>query len=275
MLYKKRLLIIDSSDNTRTTLFKELRRRLTGIDIIACGSAKEAITACKRLDFELIITDLSLSDMDGYTMIKQIRNKSKNKDTPVFAFSSDTKTHFINAENDEVNSITAFFDRAEGLKALVKFIYNFLSNEGTLSGKILYADQSATSVAVTTSILQKNNFNFLHLRDGETVLNELRMDQYLNNRCSYDVLITDLTLNRQMNGFELIQTVRNELDYDYLALPVLLMTVEPEEGEKTDFTAIFGAGTNDFITKPITEDRLIERITNLISIKRQNEVLTA
>ena len=35
-------------------------------------------------------------------------------------------------------------------------------------------------------------------------------------------------------------------DWDYLALPVLLMTIEPGEDERTDFTGIFGAGTNDF-----------------------------
>ena len=57
-------------------------------------------------------------------------------------------------------------------------------------------------------------------------------------------------------------------------LAILLMTVEPDEDEKTDFTGIFGAGTNDFITKPITEDNLIERLVNLVNVKRQNEALT-
>lgn len=274
MLFKKRLLIIDSSDSTRTILFKELLSRLSDIDIIACGSAKEAITACKRFEFEIITTGLSLPDMDGYQMVGEIRKLIKNKDTPVFVVSGDTQTHIVDIENDDAHTVTAFFDKAEGHKALVEFIANFLSKENILSSKILYADQSATSAAITTSILEKNNFNFLHLKDGETVLNELRLDKNSNHRCTYDMLITDLTLNREMSGFELIQTVRNELEYDYLTLPILLMTVEPEEDETTDFTGIFGAGTNDFITKPITEDKLIERVINLISIKRQHEVLT-
>ena len=60
-----------------------------------------------------------------------------------------------------------------------------------------------------------------------------------------------------MHGFELIQTIRNELELDYLSLPILLMTMEPGEDERTDFTGIFGAGTNDFITKPVDESDLL------------------
>ena len=88
-------------------------------------------------------------------------------------------------------------------------------------------------------------------------------------------MITDLMLSAQITGFELIQAVRNELNLDYLTLPILLMTIEPGEDEKTDFTGIFGAGTNDFITKPVDESALIERLQNLVNIKRQSEALNA
>jgi PleD family two-component response regulator len=273
MLAKKRLLIVDSSDSARTILFKELLNTLPDIDIIACGTAKEALTACKRFEFEIITTGLSLPDMDGHQLISGIRKQFKNQDTPIFVVSGDTPTHIVDPDDDEINTITAYFDKAEGHKALVSFICDYLNSENTLSARVLYVDQSATSYAITTSILQKNNIDYLHLKDGENALNELRMDFSNNNRCTYDILITDLTLDRKMSGFELIQSVRNELKYDYLTLPILLMTVEPSDDERTDFTGIFGAGTNDFITKPITEEKLLSRMINLINIKRQNEAI--
>lgn len=274
MLFKKRLLIIDASDSARTILYKQLLTSLTDIDIIACGSAKEALTATKRYSFEIITTGLALPDMDGYEMIAEIRRQQKNRDTPVFVVSGDTQTHIIDVDEDNTNTaITAYFDKAEGHSALVNFIINFLGQDSEIAAKILYIDPSATSAAITTSILNKNNFNFLHIKNGETALNELRMDYDKNLRCTYDVLITDLTLTREMTGFDLIQNVRKELQYDFQTLPILLMTVEPGEDEKTDFTGIFGAGTNDFITKPISEETLVERVLNLINIKRQNEAL--
>jgi DNA-binding response OmpR family regulator len=273
MLSKKRLLIVDSSDSARTILFKELLGSLPDIDIIACGTGKEALTACKRFEFEIITTGLSLPDMDGQQLISEIRKLFKNKDTPIFVVSGDTPTHIVNPDDDEANTITAYFDKAEGHKALVDFICNFLNKDNTLNAKVLYVDKSATSSAITTSILHKNNFDYLHLEDGENALNELRMDFSNNNKCTYDILITDLLLDRKMSGFELIQNIRNELKYDYLTLPILLMTVEPSGDEQTDFTGIFGAGTNDFITKPITEENLLSRLINLVNIKRQHEAI--
>jgi len=273
MLYKKRLLLIDSSDSTRTILFKQLNEVVPDIDVIACGTAKEAITACKRFDFEIITTGLSLPDMDGYDMIEQIRKLPRSRETPVFVVSGDTDTHVVSFDDEDITAITAYFNKSEGPKTLVHFIADFLSREETLNARILYVDPSATSSAVTNSILRKNNFDFLHLTDGESTLNELRLDLQNTGSCSYDVLITDLSLDSRMTGFQLIQAVRKELKLDYLTLPILLMTVVPEENEKTDFTGIFGAGTNDFITKPIDEDSLLERIINLINIKRQSEAV--
>ena len=274
-LYKKRILIVDSSDSMRSILFKELHTRLPDIDIIACSNAKDALTATKRFEFEIITTGLTLPDMDGYELISNIRKNDKNKDTAIFVISGDTHTEIVEDTEDDDTAVTAYFDKSEGHKALVNFICNFLGKDDLPIARILYIDQSATSTAITTSILEKNNFSFVHLKDGETALNELRLDQQNNENCSYDVLITDLTLNTDMTGFELIQAIRNELKYDYLTLPILIMTVEPGSDEKTDFTGIFGAGSNDFITKPITEDNLIERVINLINIKRQNEALNA
>ena len=273
MLFKKRILLIDSSDSARTILFKELLTLMPDVDIIACGTAKEALTATNRFQFEIITTGLALPDMDGHDMIGEIRKQNKNRDTPVFVVSGDTHTHIVDVENDDANAITAYFDKAEGHRALVNFISDFMHKESTLYARILYVDPSATSAAITTSILEKNHFSFLHVRDGETALNELRMDFNTNQKCNYDIVITDLTLTRNMTGFELIQAIRKELKFDYLTLPILLMTVEPGMDEKTDFTGIFGAGTNDFITKPITEEKLIERVANLINVKRQNEAL--
>jgi DNA-binding response OmpR family regulator len=273
MLSKKRLLIVDSSDSARTILFKELLASLPDIDIIACGTGKEALTACKRFEFEIITTGLSLPDMDGHQLVSDIRKQFKNKDTPIFVVSGDTHTYIVDPDDNDANAITAYFDKAEGHKALVDFICNFLNKDNTINARVLYVDQSATSSAITTSILQKNNFDYLHLKDGEQAINELRMDFSNNNKCTYDVMITDLLLNHKMSGFELIQNVRNELNYNYLTLPILLMTMEPTGDEKTDFTGIFGAGTNDFITKPITEENLVSRLINLVNIKRQSEVI--
>jgi len=270
---KRRLLIIDSSDSTRAILFKEISNKAPDLDIIACGSGREAMTAVRRFDFEVITTGINLPDTDGYQLIDDIRQTPKNKDPEIFVVSGDIDTRVTGTDLDDNKAITAYIDKAEGHKSLVAFILTFLGSKNELPVKILYVDKSATSTAITTSILQKNGVEYLHFKDAPDALDFLREDIKDNGGCSMDVMITDQTLSGNMHGFELIQAVRNDLELDYLALPILLMTIEPGEDERTDFTGIFGAGTNDFITKPVDESDLLARLQTLVNIKRQSEAL--
>jgi CheY-like chemotaxis protein len=270
---KRRLLLIDSSDSARTILFKEISNRAPELDIIACGSGKEAMTAVKRFEFEIITTGISLPDTDGYQLIELIRQTPKNKDTAIFVVSGDTDTRVTGAGMDDTDAVTAYFDKAEGHKSLVNFILNFLGTYNELPVNVLYVDKSATSTAITTGILDRNDIKYTHFRDAAVTIEFLKQDLEENPGSSFDLMITDLTLDGSMSGFELIQAIRNDLQLDYLTLPILLMTIEPGEDERTDFTAIFGAGTNDFITKPVDEDDLLSRLQTLVNIKRQSEAL--
>ncbi|MCP4188185.1 MAG: response regulator [Gammaproteobacteria bacterium] len=274
MLNKRRLLLIDSSDSARTILYKEISSEMPELDIIACATGKEALTAVNRYEFEIITTGVALSDMDGYKVIEKIRRSNKNRDTAIFVVSGDTDTRIMHADSDDSNAVTAYFDKAEGHKALVNFILSFLGKDIAVPVKVLYVDKSATSTAITSAILNKNEIEFVHFNEAEDALNLLERDIVENKNCSFDIAITDLMLSSKMTGFDMIQNIRNQLELDYLALPILLMTIEPGEDEKTDFTGIFGAGTNDFITKPIDEEDLLNRIKNLVNIKRQNEALS-
>ena len=179
----------------------------------------------------------------------------------------------MGADMEDTDAVTAYFDKAEGHKSLVNFILNFLGSHNELPLKILYVDKSATSTAITTGILDSNNIEYIHFRDAPSAFAFLRQELESDPGCSIDVMITDLMLTNDMNGYELIQAIRNDLALDYLTLPILLMTIEPGEDERTDFTAIFGAGTNDFITKPVSEEDLLARLQTLVNIKRQSQAL--
>jgi len=231
------------------------------------------MTAVRRFEFEVITTGINLPDTDGYQLIEEIRQTPKNKDTAIFVVSGDTDTRITGTDLGDNEAVTAYIDKAEGHKSLVNFILNFLASHNDLPVKILYVDKSATSTAITTTILQKNGVQYQHFKEAPEALEFLKNDIKEHGSCSIDVMVTDLTLSGNMHGFELIQAVRNELKLDYLALPVLLMTIEPGEDERTDFTGIFGAGTNDFITKPLDESDLLARLHTLVNIKRQSEAL--
>lgn len=270
---KRRLLIVDSSDSTRTIMFKQISDRAPDLDIIACSSGREAMTAVRRFEFEIITTGIDLPDTDGHKLIEDIRKTPKNKDTAIFVVSGNTDTRVTGTGLDNDNAVTAYIDKAEGHKSLVDFILNYLDSHNEMPVRVLYVDKSATSTAITTTILQKNEIGYHHFKEPAEAIEFLKQDLEEHGSCTLDVMITDLMLGGSMHGFELIQTIRNEIGLDYLALPILLMTIEPGEDERTDFTGIFGAGTNDFITKPVDESDLLARLQVLVNIKRQSEAL--
>ena len=270
---KRRILIVDSSDSTRTILFKKISGRAPDLDIIACSNGREAMTAARRFEFEIITTGIDLPDTDGHQLIEDIRKTPKNRDTAIFVVSGNTDTRVTGTSLDNDKAVTAYIDKAEGHESLVNFIIDYLESHNELPVKVLYVDKSATSTAITTTILQKNEIGYHHLKEPSDAIEFLTKDLEDNGQCTVDVMITDLMLGGDMHGFELIQTIRNEIGLDYLALPILLMTIEPGEDERTDFTGIFGAGTNDFITKPVDESDLLSRLQVLVNVKRQSEAL--
>ncbi len=271
---RNRILIIDNSDVARTILFKKLKAELDNIEIIACGSAKEAITAATRYEFDIITTGIDLIDMNGYQLIEKIRATSKNKDTAIFVVSSNNDNELIHEFNmDETKAVTAYFDQADGHKSLVSFISNFLQKSDLSTARIIYVDNSATSAAITSSILNNQGFHYKHFKSSEQGLAFIKDDIDTHGLCTYDILITDILLTGTIIGYDLVKTVRNDYGLDYLTLPILLLTMEPDEDEKTDFTGIFGAGTNDFLTKPFSEADLLDRIKVLINIKRQHDAI--
>ena len=125
---KYRLLIVDSSESTRTILFKQILEQAPEIDVIVCASAREAITAARRFTFNVITTGTRLPDMDGHQLIDEIRLIPKNRHTDIFVISGDTETQVIDQKSSDERKISGYFNKSEGHKSLVTFILNHLAS---------------------------------------------------------------------------------------------------------------------------------------------------
>ena len=102
--------------------------------------------------------------------------------------SGDTETRIVGGDFEDTNAVNAYFEKAEGHKSLVNFILNFLGTQDEFPVKLLYVDKSATSTAITTSILDKNNIQYHHFREAEEGLEFLKSDLETTANSSFDVL---------------------------------------------------------------------------------------
>jgi DNA-binding response OmpR family regulator len=93
-----KILIIDSNKQDTDSLSVLLHGE--GYRVSCSGSGYEGIRKVKEGDFDLIVMDLSLPDINGKDLIRQIRKSAKEK-TPLIILS----------EQDEVEDIEEFFQR--------------------------------------------------------------------------------------------------------------------------------------------------------------------
>ena len=78
----KKILLIDDEDLVRESLKKLLRK--SGYDVITARNGSEALQNIQEDDFDLIISDIRMPDMDGVEVVKRIRVylKQKKKSIP-------------------------------------------------------------------------------------------------------------------------------------------------------------------------------------------------
>jgi len=85
-----RVLILDDDDGIRTSLALVLAEE--GYDVVPCADAETAFAAVTAEPVELMLVDLMLGTIDGFTFIRNIRPFS---DAPVIVLSARNDTHDI------------------------------------------------------------------------------------------------------------------------------------------------------------------------------------
>jgi CheY-like chemotaxis protein len=85
------VLIVEDSDNAATTLEIALSI-IPGISVLRAFSGQEAleILASRGTAVEAIVTDLNMPRMDGFEMIRRIREDRRFCATPIIVVSGDT-----------------------------------------------------------------------------------------------------------------------------------------------------------------------------------------
>ena len=79
----KKILVVDDEVNIRNVI-KEYAK-FEGYEVEEAGNGMQAVEICKEKDFDIIIMDVMMPKLDGFSAIKEIR---KNKNIPVLMLSA-------------------------------------------------------------------------------------------------------------------------------------------------------------------------------------------
>jgi DNA-binding response OmpR family regulator len=78
---KPNILIVDDSMSVRKFVGSILEKK--GFGTFTSDSGEEALKTMEKNDIDLVITDLEMPNMDGFTLITHIKNSNKYKDMPI------------------------------------------------------------------------------------------------------------------------------------------------------------------------------------------------
>lgn len=90
----KTVLIVEDDSLIRGSLVRALQA--AGLEVKEAANGKEGLEEATKGAIDLIVTDISMPEVDGLTMLASLREHKTSKDIPAIVLSSDEDANSIN-----------------------------------------------------------------------------------------------------------------------------------------------------------------------------------
>ncbi|HEY9668677.1 MAG TPA: ATP-binding protein, partial [Coleofasciculaceae cyanobacterium] len=124
--------------------------------------------------------------------------------------------------------------------------------------QILIVDDEPVNLQVLVNHLSLQNYAITQASNGMEAL------KIIDTGLKPDLILLDVMMPK-MTGYELCQKIRERFPAN--ELPVVLLTAK---NQVSDLVEGFGAGANDYLTKPVSKNELIARIKTHIRLAKIN-----
>lgn len=228
-----------------------------GLETKQVSTGSEALMLLRKQSFDLVFVAMHLQDMDASMFSSHLRADMRTRQIPVVmvtsnedkklldeAFSAGITEIFAKHELDKITSYTAQFSRKNGSK--------------TMSGRILYIEDSPSVASMTSTILRDSGYTVDHFATGEEGIAAFQ-------KYAYDLVLTDILLKGKLNGYGTVKALRHTEDESKKYVPLLVFSVLDEVAHKVELLRL---GASDYVTKPLIQEELLARISNLITSKK-------
>jgi HAMP domain-containing protein/signal transduction histidine kinase/CheY-like chemotaxis protein len=234
------------------------------INISIASTGKQALEMMAEHDYDCVILDYTMPDMEGLNFISEISLAKRTQMTPIIIysakdFSSKEKAHLKQYANSillkDVNSIESLLEETilhlhinhkELQPAKRKIIENLRLKEDVLMHKnILVVDDDIRNLFALTTAFEKYKINTITAESGQEAINTL------NENKDIDMVLMDIMMP-EMDGYETTQKIRRE--HKNNNLPIIAVTAKAMKGDREK---CIEAGASDYITKPLKIDQLL------------------
>jgi CheY-like chemotaxis protein len=258
---QKKLLIVEDNEIQRSVLVEFIGDE--NIEVIGVGSEAEALNELDNGKYDAIIIDLGLKGGSGLNLCKTIRKKKIK--LPIIVYTgkdlSDAEEKEIKQYADRIviktiNSVQRLIDElAIFLQTKMKDVpmlelKNPLSDliSGSLKGKkILIVDDDIKNVYVLSSALENKGLIIKDTQNGKVAIEMMKHEEF-------DLVLMDIMMP-VMDGFTAMRAIREDESLKHTPIIALTAKALREDREKC-----IDAGANDYISKPVDYDGLLNLI---------------
>jgi len=262
---KRSLLIVEDDPVQRQDMIELIGD--SDLDLVAVDSGHAALDLLKARRFDCMVLDLTLPDMDGFSLLDTISKDKSLLGLPVVIYTAAELTRkevtklkrFAKTvvlkdarSRERLLDETALFlhrspaDLPEQQRRMLEEVQ--ASTADLVGRKVLVVDDDLRNIFALTTVLERYKME-VHFaengKDGIAMLEEVP---------GIEIVLMDIMMP-EMDGYDTMRAIRQIPQFK--ALPIITLTAKAMKGDRDKCIA---AGASDYITKPVDVAQLLTLI---------------
>ncbi|MCP3165340.1 HAMP domain-containing protein [Myxococcus sp. QH3KD-4-1] len=269
---ERRLLLVEDDDVQRNSLVSLLAE---GGDVVvtAVATGQEVLQKLEEGEFDCLVIDLLLPDMDGIKLVEEVKTQQRFRDLPIVIYTGKELTPKDDARLRRYTGSVILKSGTKSPEQLLSdtalFLHRLDQNlppraraalaqrseqETELTGKkVLVVDDDMRNIFALTSVLENHGLQVVFAENGRAAIETLEQHR------DVDIVLMDVMMP-EMDGYETMRAIRK--DVKYASLPIIAVTAK---ALKDDREKCMAAGASDYLPKPVDTDKLLELIRLWVS----------
>jgi signal transduction histidine kinase/DNA-binding response OmpR family regulator len=260
ILLARSVLIVDDNATNRGIL--EIQVKMWGMKSFSASSGAEALQKMAEQDFDVILMDLLMPEMDGFTLAREIRRHSQ---TPLILLSSSGEM----LSEEDAKLFKAQISKPIKHSSLFNALLDILGTESrqlnivekkfdsTMAIKhplrILLTEDNPVNQQVGLLMLSRLGYTADLAKDGQRALDAAEKTQY-------DLILMDIQMPN-MNGIDAARLIREKQGEECPS--IFALTAEALEGDKQRFLDL---GFDGYLSKPLQTRTLQETLLTISAV---------
>ncbi len=260
----KRVLVVEDDDIQRQSSCALLSGE--GVEVVGAATVAEALEKLSTMTFDCVVTDLTLPDGSGGTLLETMARDERYAFPPVIVYTGRSLTeeeeqHLGRLSNSIIvkgarsperllDEVTLFLHQVEARlpPERQRMLRAARDREAAFEGKrILVVEDDVRNVFALSSVLEPRGASVAIARNGREALDRLE-------KSPVDLVLMDVMMP-EMDGLEATRRIRE--NPRWAKLPIIALTAKAMSDDRDKCLA---AGANDYLAKPIDIEKLLSLV---------------